>query len=512
MIWANVHRLALLAGTLAAVATTAGCMVGPDFKQPDAPPVKGYTPEPLPTATAASKVAAGAAQRFAEDTDIPGQWWTLFHSPQINSLIEQALQKNPSLQAAQASLRQAQENVYAEEGVLLPQADLNAQSAREQISGATFGQPRSLGPFTIHTASVNVSYGLDLWGGERRQVESLQAQADFQRFQLEAAYLTLTSNVVLAAVQEASLRAQINATQDIVQVESDQLQVLRQQFDLGGTSRAAVLAQEATLAQTRATLPPLEKQLAQQRNLLSVLAGRFPSDEPRETFDLAGLALPQDLPLSLPSKLVQQRPDVRSAEETLHSASAQVGVATAAMLPQITLTGSWGRTATQPSGLGSPANSVWSYAAGLAQPLFHGGELLHQKRAAVAAFDSAAAQYRNTVLTAFQNVADTLRALESDANALSAQVEAERSALDSLTLSQEQYRLGAITYTALLTAEQTYQQAHINLVQAQANRFSDTAALFQALGGGWWNRVDVTAEGTAPAGTFTKILDRSVKQ
>jgi NodT family efflux transporter outer membrane factor (OMF) lipoprotein len=508
----TIHRLTLLAAALAAVATAAGCMVGPDFKQPDAPAVKGYTSQPLPEATTASKVAAGEAQRFISDSDIPGQWWVLFHSPQINSLIDQALEKNPSLQAAQASLRQAQENVYAEEGTLLPQADLNASSTRERVSGAALGAPRSLGPFTVHTASVNVSYGLDIWGGERRQVESLQAQADFQRFQLEASYLTLTSNVVLAAVQEASLRAQITATQDIAQLEADQLQVLRQQFELGGTSRAAVLAQEATLAQTRATLPPLEKQLAQQRNLLAVLAGRFPGDEPGETFDLAGLTLPQDLPLSLPSKLVEQRPDVRSAEETLHSASAQVGVATAAMLPQITLTGSWGRSAGQPSGLSSGANSIWSYAAGLTQPLFHGGELLHQKRAAVAAFDSAAAQYRNTVLSAFQNVADTLRALESDANALNAQVEAERSALDSLTLSQQQYQLGAITYTALLNAEQTYQQAHINLVQAQANRFSDTAALFQALGGGWWNRVDVTAEGTAPQDALTRVLDRSVRQ
>ncbi len=512
MNWAKVHRPTLLAGALAAAATVAGCMVGPDFKQPPAPEVNGYTREALPDSTTASKVAAGEAQRFIADRDIPGEWWTLFHSSQINSLIEQALQKNPSLQAAQASLRQAQENLYAEEGVLLPTADLNAQSAREQISGATFGAPRAIGPFSIHTASVSVSYALDLWGGERRQVESLAAQADYQRFQLEASYLTLTSNVVLAAVQEASLRAQISATQDILQVESDQLEVLRRQFELGGASRAAVLAQEATLAQTRATLPPLEKQLAQQRNLLSVLAGRFPSDEPAETFDLAGLMLPQDLPVSVPSKLIEQRPDIRSAEETLHSASAQVGVATAAMLPQITLTGSWGRTAIQPSGLGEPANSVWSYAAGLTQPLFRGGELLHQKRAAVAAFDSAAAQYRNTVLSAFQNVADTLRALEADANALAAQVEAERSALDSLTLSRQQFQLGAITYTSLLDAERTYEQAHINLVQAQANRFADTAALFQALGGGWWNRTDVTAEGTAQADTLTKVLDRSVRQ
>ncbi len=508
LIWRRAPHVAAL--VLAAFA--AGCTVGPDFKAPAAPPVKAYTPEPLPAKTASADVPAGEAQHFVAGRDIPGEWWILFRSPALNRLIDQALKANPSLQAAEASLRQAQENVYSEEGTLLPQLNLNENSTREQISGASFGQPRSLGPFSIHTASVSVSYALDLFGGERRQIESLQAQADYQRFQLEAAYLTLTSNVVLAAVQEASLRAQISATEDIIKFEEDQLTVLRQQFELGGSSQAAVLAQQATLAQTQATLPPLEKQLAQQRNQLAALAGRFPSDAPEETFDLSALTLPADLPLSLPSKLVEQRPDIRSAEEQVHNASAQIGVAIAEMLPQITLTGSWGRTATRLPNLSSPANAVWSYGVGLVQPLFHGGQLLHQKRAAEAAFQSSAAQYRNTVLTAFQNVADTLRALESDASALTAQVEAERSALDSLNLSRQQFRLGAITYTSLLDAERTYQQAHINLVQAQANRFADTAALFQALGGGWWNRTDVTAEGTAPAGTFTKILDRSMRQ
>jgi NodT family efflux transporter outer membrane factor (OMF) lipoprotein len=488
------RRPVLTAAVLATAALLAsGCTVGPDFLRPKAPEVKSYTSDQLPAQTASSRVKGGEAQRFVNDQDIPGQWWTLFHSEELNRIINQAFKANPSLQAAQATLRQAQENVYAEQGVLLPQVDVNASSTREKISGATFGNKNSLGPFTIHTAQVSVSYGLDVFGGERRRIESLQAQAEYQRFQLEAAYLTLSSNVVLAAVQEASLRAQINATQDIIQAEGDQLRVLRQQFELGGASRAAVLAQEATLAQTRATLPPLQKQLAQQRNQLAVLAGRFPGDQPPEIFDFTGLALPQDLPISLPSKLVEQRPDVRSAEAQLHTASANVGVATAAMLPQFTLTGGFGRTATRVPDLFEPSSTVWNFGAGLLQPVFRGGTLEHEKKAAIAAYDSAEAQYRNTVLTAFQNVADALRALESDATALAAQVEAERSALDSLSLSRQQYQFGAITYASLLDAERTYQQARINLVQAQANRFADTAALFQALGGGWWNRVDVAA-------------------
>jgi len=304
-------------------------------------------------------------------------------------------------------------------------------------------------------------------------------------------------------VQEASLKAQIAATQDIIQLQTDQLKILQQQFELGGASRAAVLAQEAQLAQTKATLPPLQKQAAQQRNLLAALAGRFPNDEPVERFDLGALVLPDNLPLSLPSKLVEQRPDIRSAEAQVHTASAQIGVATANMLPQITLTGAYGRGGSEVSRFSNPSNAIWSIGAGLVQPLFHGGQLLHEKRAAVAAFDAAAAQYRNTVLTAFQNVADTLRALESDATALTAQVEAERSSLDSLELTRQQFQAGAITYTTLLDAERTYQQAHINVVQAQANRFADTAALFQALGGGWWNRVDVANQKTAQTGSET---------
>ncbi len=497
-------RLLAAVSLIAVAVAVAGCTVGPDFMRPKAPEGAGYTPEKLPELKTGSNVRGGETQRFVDGLDIPGQWWTLFHSPELNSLIERALKANPNLQAAQATLRQAQENAYAQEGALYPSVDLNASTTRETISGATFGSPRSVGPFWVHTASVSVGYGLDVFGGLRRQIESLQAQAENQRFQLEATYLSLTSNVVLAAVQEASLRAQIAATQDIIQLQSEQLQVLQQQFELGGASRAAVLAQEATLAQTRATLPPLQKQAAQQRNLLAVLAGKFPNDEPAERFDLGGLFLPESLPLSLPSQLIEQRPDVRAAEAQVHSASAQVGVAIANMLPQFNLSASYGHTATQMSSFADPSSAVWSIGAGLLQPLFRGGQLTHEKRAAEAAFEAAAAQYRNTVLTAFQNVADALRALESDANALTAQVEAERSSLDSLEMSRQQFQVGAITYTTLLDAERTYQQAHINVVQAQANRFADTAALFQALGGGWWNRSDVVNQKTAKTGSETQ--------
>ncbi|HEY1506823.1 MAG TPA: efflux transporter outer membrane subunit [Stellaceae bacterium] len=480
----------LLAGTALLLTS---CAVGPDFLRPSAPPEAGYTQE-KPGATASATVPGGApggaAQHFDDGKDIPGQWWTLFHSEPLNQLIAEALQANPTLTAAQATLRQAQETAAAQSGVLFPQVNGSLSSTREKISGAAFGAPNSSSLFTLTTGSVSVSYVLDIWGGERRQIESADAQAEYQRYQLEASYLTITSNVVAAAVQEASLRAQIAATQEIIADQQQQLTVLQKQFELGAAARSAVLAQQATLNATQATLPGLQKQLAQQRNQLTALAGRFPSQEVSQQFDLASLQLPEDLPLSLPSALVQQRPDIQAAQAQLHSASAQVGVAIAAMLPQITLSGSYGNTVLDAASLFS-GPGIWSLGAGLATPIFRGGELLHQKRAAEAALDASAAQYRSTVITAFQNVADTLRALQSDADALRAEVAAESTAADNLRITRDQYRLGAINYTTLLNAETTYQQAHVNRVIAQATRYADTAALFQALGGGWWNRSDV---------------------
>jgi NodT family efflux transporter outer membrane factor (OMF) lipoprotein len=471
-----------------------GCEVGPDFHRPDAPKQADYTSAPLQPQTAATAVLGGEAQRFAPGGDLSGAWWTLFRSRPLNDLIDQALRANPDLQAAQAALREANENVYAGQGAFFPQLGANAQLARERISGAEFGEPSLDETFSLTTAGLNVSYAPDVFGGTRRQVESLAAQAEYQRFQLEATYLTLTSNLVVAAVQEASLRGQIDATRDIIRLETSQLNVVRRQFALGGAAKSDVLSQQATLSATDATLPPLEKQLAQTRDQLTALLGRFPNQEPAAQFDLASLQLPTELPLSLPSQLVEQRPDIRAAEATLHAANANVGVAIANQLPSFSITGQYGTEALGFTNLFTPATAVWTIAGGITQTLFDGGTLLHKKRAAVAAFNEAAAQYRSTVIKAFQNVADALRALQADAAALRAQAVAEETAGASLDLARSQFALGAITYVTLADAQRTYQQARINLVQAQGSRYADTAALFQALGGGWWHRNDVAPD------------------
>ncbi|HZW35534.1 MAG TPA: efflux transporter outer membrane subunit, partial [Candidatus Deferrimicrobiaceae bacterium] len=388
----------------------------------------------------------------------------------------------------QAKLREAEENRRAQFGALFPQVDAGASATKQKISGASFGLPGSgSSTFTLYNASVSVSYALDLFGGTRRELEALSAQVDYQRFQLEGAWLTLTANLVTTAVQEASLRARIEATREIVTAEEQQLALVERQFQLGGASRPDVLAQQAQLAQTRATLPPLEKQLAQTRHLLAVLAGRFPAEAAAlPEFGLDGMRLPEELPVSLPSALARQRPDIRSAEELLHAASARIGVATANLYPHLTLTGNLGTEAASVGNLFDKGSSIWSLGAGLLQPIFHGGELTAKRRAAVATYEEAEAQYRETVLQAFRNVADVLRALEMDARALQAQSDAEEAARASLDLARQQFRFGAVSYLVLLNAERQHQQARIGLVEARAARYSDTAALFQALGGGWW--------------------------
>jgi NodT family efflux transporter outer membrane factor (OMF) lipoprotein len=472
----------------------AACAVGPDFEGPGAPDAGGYTREPMTKQTASADVAGGEAQRFVQGLDIPGQWWTLFHSAALNTLIEEALKNNPTLPAAEAALRQAWENVYAEEGAFFPTAVVSYSPSRNKTAtGVTFTAASSGAPFfTLHTAQVVVTYAPDVFGGTRRQVESLAETAEFERFQLEAAYLTLTSNVVAAAVQEASLRGLIAATEEIIKIQTGSLAILQKQLALGQVAGADVAAVEATLAQAQATLPPLQKQLAVQRDLLTALIGRLPSQEPAEKFELASLQLPQELPVSLPSNLVEQRPDIQSAEAQLHAASASIGVAVAARLPQFTLTGNAG-TASNLIGqfITTPGTAFWTLAGNVAQTVFDAGALLHKERAAVAAFDQAAAMYRSTVITAFQNVADSLHALQSDAETLKAAYAAERAAFKSLEIVRRQLQLGAIGYLGLLTAQNTYQAALLALVQAQAARYADTSALFQALGGGWWNRSDI---------------------
>jgi NodT family efflux transporter outer membrane factor (OMF) lipoprotein len=474
--------------TAAAALACASCAVGPDYKRPATPAAERYTAEPLPQTTAAAAAEDGGAQRFAAGAPIPAKWWTLYHCTALDALVDEALQANPTVQSAQAALRQAHENVLAAWGVLAPSVDASASGRRQRQSGAEFGPNGGPSLFNLYNASVSVSYGLDIFGGARRELEALRAQRNFERYALEATYVTLAANVVTTAIAEASLRAQIAAAEQLVEASGKRLEVIRQQQQLGGASAAEVLAQQTQLAQDQAALPDLRRQLERQRTLLATLLGRVPSDPPPASFALSDLELPQSLPLSLPSELVNQRPDVRQQEELLHAASAEIGVSTALMLPQITLSAGYGGSSTNSSTLFDSASRSWNAAAGITQPLFHGGRLFHQRRAAVAAYDQAAAQYRETVLAAFRDVADTLRALTADAEQLAAQSEAERAAAASLELVDRQYALGAVNYLTLLNAQRAQSQARRLLIQARAARLADTAALFQALGGGWWNR------------------------
>ncbi|WP_432378820.1 efflux transporter outer membrane subunit [Duganella sp. P38] len=491
-IFMQFNSLALRAGAAVLLAAgLGGCALGPDFKTPEPPAAAGdsYTPTPLPRQTASAPVAGGAAQQFAFGQEIPAQWWTLFRSPALDQLIRNALAQNPNMAAAEAVLRQAQESYNAQAGNLVyPAVSAQLGAGRQKTSVTTAGA--AAGVYNVYNASVNVAYTPDVFGGTRRTLEGAQAAIDYQRYQVEATYLTLSANVVTTAIQEASLRAQLQATREVLDALTRQQNVIEKQFEYGAIPRTTVLSQRNQVAQINATIAPLEKALAAAQHQLSVLAGKLPGEGGMPQFTLESLTLPEQLPVSLPSALVRQRPDIRASEEALHQASANIGVATAAQYPQFTLSGSYGSSASSFGKLFDAETTAWSLAAGIAQPIFNGGALSAQRRAAEAAYDAAAAQYRATVLTAFQNVADTLRALDADAAALKSQAEAETLAKETLDLAQEQYKLGGISYLVLLDAQRSYQQTHINLVQAQAARYADTAALFQALGGGWWNRAN----------------------
>ncbi len=470
----------------------AGCAVGPNFKKPAAPDVSDYTAQPLPSTLTATNVSGGEAQRFATGSDISAEWWTLFHSKPLNELIEQSLANNHDLKAAHAALSVARENVLAQRGAYYPSVAAGFSATRQRQSGQIAPALNSNAfLYDLFTPQVSVSYVPDVFGLNRRTVESLKAQEQEVRFQMVATYTTLTANVVVTAIQQASLQMQIEATRELIDINSNMVQILQYQFDKGYANRLDLAAQESQLAQVTATLPPLLKQAAQLQDLLAVLAGRFPSQAPGEKFELSSLQLPQDLPVSLPSQLVAQRPDVLQAEANLHDASAKIGIAAANRLPNFVLTANAGSSAAAMDQLFTSGTGFWGLGVTATAPLFQGGTLLHQERAAKAAYVQAAEQYRSTVLTAFQNVADTLTALEQDADGLKAAAAAADAAKITLDLAQRQLQDGYAGYLALLNAEQTYQQDRINLVQAQASRYADTAALFQALGGGWWHRADL---------------------
>jgi len=484
-----------LSGIALSLLALAGCAVGPDYHAPAAPAV-ALTPQPLPDAAR----AGGADQNFVSGADIAGDWWTLYRSPPLNALIDAALAHNPTLQAAQQTLLEAEENYRAGLGVLVPSVSASFQPSRTRISSAelaTEGAGSSaanvtIPPFTLYDASVSLSYSLDLFGGNRRELEGLRAQTDYERDELEAAYLTLTANIVTAAVLEASLRAQIAATQEVIGAEQRDLTILQSQFTDGGIAKAQLLQQQATLAQSQATLPPLQQQLAAARNQLAAYVGAFPGQFHEADFTLADLHLPQTIPVSLPASIIAQRPDIQASAELLHQATAEVGVTIANMLPNITLSADVGQEALTVGSLFTPQNLLWTLAGDVTQPLFEGGKLDAQRKSAIAALHVAGAQYQNTVITAFQNVADTLQALQYDAATENAADAAAAAAQASLVVAQSQYQLGGEPLINVLNAQTTFQSAKLAQVKAIAARFSDTAALYQALGGGWWHRHDVT--------------------
>lgn len=469
--------------SLALCAALSGCAVGPDFAPPVAPDVARFTPE--------KTASPGGGQRFVEGAEVPTRWWTAFRSERLTTLIDAALEHNPTLEAAEAAIRVAQFNADAATGSLFPQLGLNSNSSYNVASADATNSTLTQVPFSYFTKQVNISFAPDVWGGVRRNVESLEAQREVASCQKQAAHLTLAANVAKAAIEEASLRAQIAATRRLIYLQQERLTLLERQLAFGAVAGTDILSQQTALAQTRQTLPALETRLAQQRNLLTAFTGRFPSEEIGETFDLSQLTLPGELPVSLPSKVVENRPDIKAAEAHIHDASAKIGVALAARLPNIALTANGGSGAFQPAQLFLPGTGFYTFAGNVAQSVFDGMTLLNRQRAAEAGLEQAEAQYRSTVVNAFQNVADTLRVLQGDARAVREARIAEGAARKYLDKIRAQQKFGSVSQLAVVDAQRSYLATSIARIQAQAQRLTNTVALFTALGGGWRGSRDV---------------------
>jgi len=468
--------LSALLGLGMAIALSS-CAVGPDFETPAPPPAERFTREPT--------ASPGDGQRFHEGVEASDRWWEAFRSPRLNGLIEDALQRNPTIEAAVAAMGVAHYNAEAGVGALFPLVGLASNSSYNLYSADATNSTVTQAPFSYYNKSVQISYTLDVWGGARRNIESLDAQAENAGFLMAAAQVMIAANVAKAAIEEASLRAQIAATRLVIGIEAERLALLQLQLAKGAVSSIDVLSQETALAQARQRLPALESLLARQRDLLTALAGRLPSDEVEETFALSQFSLPRDLPLSLPAQLVGQRPDIRAAEANLHSASAQIGVAIAARLPSIQLTPAGQTGAFFIPALFHPGTFGYQLAGNAAFTAFDAFASQNKQRAAEAGLDQAKAQYRDTVVKAFQNVADSLRALQADARAVAAARSAESSAKRYLSKVRLQQKFGGVSQLVVVDAQRSYLNAALARVQAEALRLSNTVALYAALGGGW---------------------------
>lgn len=461
------------------------CALSPPYHPPPPPPVKGYTSAPVPAKTVAAPGPGGAVQSFTYGEPVPGEWWRLYQSAQLDRLVGHAFLQSPTLAAAEAKLRQAKAATRANEGIFYPQVNGNLSATRQKNSTASYSGRGPGNIFSVYNGNVSVTYYPDFFGVNRLIYKGSLAQQDFQRYELEAARLSLAGNIVNAYLGAAGTEAQIAATRAIVQGQQDLLNLIRTQYQVGAAPYLNVVNQEAQLSSAQATLPPLEQSLSQYRHQLAVLAGELPAGFEVRPEELDKLKLPQRIPVSLPADLVRQRPDIRAAEAQLRFANAQVGVAVAQMYPTLSLTGSFGQNSLTVSRFLDSTSNIWSLAANLAAPIFRGGTLEAQKQEAKAAYDATLAQYQQTVLGAFQQVADALRALEHDAQTLRAQARSLQAAQQALALAETSYRAGALDYLSLLTAQVQYQTARIAYVRAQAQRYQDTAALFLALGGDW---------------------------
>jgi len=458
-----------------------GCAVGPDFHAPAAPDATSYTREAQPTSTQ----AAGTTQTLVAANSALPQWWTQFRSDALNHLVDTALQHSPTLDEARAKLVEARENYVAQAGATeFPAIDAKLSGTRQKVNPAAFGIPNvpNTGPFTLFNASVTVSYALDVFGGNRRALEALLAQVDYQTYELDAARLSLAGNVVSTAIRRASLQQQLALTQQLADAQAKQLTIVEGRYAAGGVAQLDVRTQRTLLAQTRAQIPPLTTQLAQADHQLATLLGVAPSQADFNDITLDALHLPDTVPVTLPSTLARERPDIRASEALLHQASANVGVATANLYPQFVVSAGIGSERTRIEDVVNGMN-IWNLGLNLTQPIFHGGELRAKKRAAQAAYDAAFAAYRQTVLQALQQVADTLHALNDDARELQARDEAATEAQASVTTAQAQYAAGGVSQFGLIDTQRQALQTALDRTRAQADRLADTAALFQALGG-----------------------------
>ncbi len=452
-----------------------GCTVGPDFTRPAAPDVDRYDQSRV---TLPSAGEGQPLQTLSTGSAPAAQWWRAFGSAPLNDTVVLALQDSPTLQAANATLAAADESLAATRGALFPQADLGASASRGNSGGIGGGMIRNL-----YDIGATLGYSVDLFGGTRRRIEQQAALVDFQRGQLGATYLALTGNVVTAAINAAGAAEQLAAAQDIIAVDEHNLELVQISESAGKSAGTDVLAAEGQLANDRTLLPPLRQALAVAQHSLAVLTGRMPAQWVPPSFTFASITLPSELPLSLPAELVRARPDIVAAEAQLHAASAAIGIATAQLYPSLTLTGSWTTTGSTRSDLFSANSDVWSIAAGLTAPLFHGGTLRAEQRATIDTYAAQLAQYRQTVLQAFGQVADALNALEHDAESIAAQHAALEASRASLELTQQSYQAGQTSFLQVLVTQRLYLQSRLGFARAQSQRYLDTALFYLVLGG-----------------------------